>query len=58
MLFSESLMNNLQSVSIIAVFPLGAAVVLIALSFLKDANLFIRENQTETTDYPTKSLTD
>lgn len=48
MLFSESSMNNLQSVSIIAAFPLGAAIVLIALSFLKDANLFIEENETKT----------
>lgn len=54
MLFSESSMNNLQSVSIIAAFPLGAAIVLIALSFLKDANLFIEENETKTVDF--KSL--
>lgn len=37
LLFAESSMNNLQSVSIIAAFPIGAVIVLIVASFLKDA---------------------
>lgn len=41
LLFSESSMNNLQSVSIVAAFPIGAVIVLIALSFLKDASQYI-----------------
>lgn len=36
LVFSDSSMNNLQSVSIIAAFPIGAVIVLITLSFLKD----------------------
>ena len=36
LIFSESSMNNLQSVSIIAAFPLGIIIVLIILSFFKD----------------------
>lgn len=37
LIFSDSSMSNLQSVSIIAAFPIGAVIVLITLSFLKDA---------------------
>ena len=37
LLFAQSSMNNLQSVSIIAAFPIGIVIVMIALSFLKDA---------------------
>lgn len=37
LIFSESSMSNLQSVSIIAAFPLGIIIVLIILSFFKDA---------------------
>lgn len=36
LIFSESSMSNLQSVSIIAAFPLGMIIVLIILSFFKD----------------------
>ena len=36
LVFSESSMNNLQSVSIVAAFPIGLVMLLIALSFLKD----------------------
>lgn len=43
LLFSESSMNNLQSVSIIAAFPIGAVIVLITLSFLKDAKKYLNE---------------
>lgn len=41
LLFSESSMSNLQSVSIIAAFPIGAVIVLITASFLKDAGKVI-----------------
>lgn len=37
LLFAQSSMNNLQSVSIIAAFPIGIVIVMIAFSFLKDA---------------------
>ena len=37
--------SNLQSVSIIAAFPIGAVIVLIAASFLKDASAFLKENK-------------
>lgn len=41
LVFSDSSMSNLQSVSIIAAFPIGAVIVLIVLSFIKDAKLFL-----------------
>jgi len=44
LVFSESSMSNLQSVSIIAAFPIGAVIVLIVLSFMKDAKKFMEEN--------------
>ena len=37
LIFAESSMRNLQSVSIVAAFPIGAVMVLIVMSFLKDA---------------------
>ena len=43
LLFSESSMSNLQSVSIIAAFPIGIVMILITASFLKDAKLFLGE---------------
>lgn len=39
--FSESSMNNLQSVSIIAAFPIGIVILLIVISFIKDAGDFL-----------------
>ena len=45
LVFSESSMNNLQSVSIIAAFPIGTVIVLITISFLKDASAFLREQK-------------
>lgn len=38
LVFSESSMNNLQSVSIIAAFPIGIVMILIVASFFKDAS--------------------
>ena len=43
LLFAESSMNNLQSVSIVAAFPVGAVIVLIAISFMKDAKQYMEE---------------
>lgn len=45
LVFSDSSMSNLQSVSIIAAFPIGIVIVLIVLSFMKDANEFLREKK-------------
>lgn len=56
MLFSESSMTNLQSVSIIAAFPIGAIIVLITASFLKDANHFMEEEQSKVKEPVTKKL--
>lgn len=50
LIFSDSSMSNLQSVSIIAAFPIGIVIVLITASFLKDANKFIKEQKTPTTE--------
>lgn len=41
LLFAESSMSNLQSVSIIAALPIGVVIVMIAISFLKDAEHYI-----------------
>ena len=46
LLFAESSMNNLQSVSIVAAFPIGAVIVMIAVSFMKDAKKYM-ENMEE-----------
>jgi BCCT family betaine/carnitine transporter len=43
LVFSDSSMNNLQSVSIVAAFPIGIVIVMIAVSFLKDAKAYVKE---------------
>ncbi|MBR2046544.1 MAG: BCCT family transporter [Agathobacter sp.] len=43
LLFAESSMNSLQSVSIIAAFPIGFVIVMIVASFLKDAKNYMDE---------------
>lgn len=43
LVFSDSSMNNLQSVSIIAAFPIGLVIVLIIVSFMKDMSKFLNE---------------
>ena len=43
LVFSDSSMSNLQSVSIIAAFPIGIVIVLITASFLKDGKKFLRD---------------
>lgn len=45
LLFSQSSMRNIQSVSIIAAFPLAIVIVLITASFLKDARQYITEQK-------------
>ena len=44
LVFSESSMANLQSVSIIAAFPIGIVIVLITFSFLKDAKEYMKDD--------------
>ena len=48
LIFSESSMSNLQSVSIIAAFPIGVVIVLITASFMKDATGFLEELREKT----------
>lgn len=43
LVFSESSMSNLQTVSIVAAFPIGAVMVLIVASFIKDAKNYMKE---------------
>ena len=47
LLFSESSMANLQSVAIIAAFPIGIVIILITASFFKDAKKFMTEKNTD-----------
>lgn len=43
LVFAESSMSNLQSVSIVAAFPIGFVMILIVWSFLKDLKKYIKE---------------
>lgn len=43
LIFAESSMNNLQSVSIVAAFPIAIVIVLMIASFLKDAGSYMEE---------------
>lgn len=43
LLFSQSSMSNLQSVSIIAAFPIGIVMLLIVVSFFKDADIYLKQ---------------
>lgn len=45
LIFSENSMNSLQSVSIIAAFPIGIIVVTIVASFFKDASKYLKEGK-------------
>ena len=47
LIFSEESMYSLQSVSIIAAFPIGIVIVLIIISFFKDAHRLIYEKEEE-----------
>ena len=44
LIFSENSMNNLQSVSIIAAFPIGLIILMIVCGFFKDAGQYLRDN--------------
>lgn len=46
LVFSESSMANIQSVSIIAAFPIGLVIMLITAAFIKDAAQFLQEKNT------------
>lgn len=48
LVFSESSMNNLQSVSIVAAFPIGIVIIMIAVSFMKDAKKYMNEPKCKT----------
>ena len=45
LVFSESSMNNIQSVSIIAAFPIGIVMILIITGFVKDAKKYTKERE-------------
>ncbi len=45
LLFSENSMSNLQTLSIIAAFPIGMIIILIVCSFFKDAAAYLKENR-------------
>lgn len=47
LLFAGSSMNNLQSVSIIAAFPIGFVIILISVSFLVDGKKYLEELKTK-----------
>ena len=47
LVFSESSMNNIQSVSIISAFPIGIIMVMMLWSFLKDASRYMKERKLE-----------
>ena len=46
LVFSESSMNNIQSVSIISAFPIGIIMILMIWSFIKDARKYMNERDT------------
>lgn len=50
LVFSESSMNNIQSVSIISAFPIGIIMILMIWSFIKDANKYISERKENSND--------
>ena len=43
LIFSENSLSSLQSVSIIAAFPVGIIIISVVVSFFKDAELFLSE---------------
>ena len=45
LIFAENSINSLQSVSIIAAFPIGIVFILIIISFFKDAKAYLAENK-------------
>ena len=57
LIFSDSSMNNIQSVSIIAAFPVGIVIILIIASFIKDARKYIDNNE-DPVDLETEEIED
>lgn len=55
LLFAESSMSNLQSVSIVAAFPIGLVIILITASFLRDASLFLKKRSNKETEISSKA---
>ena len=47
LVFSESSMSNIQSISIISAFPIGIIMILMIWSFFKDANSYMKERETK-----------
>ena len=47
LIFSEGTMANLQTVSIIAAFPIGIVMIMIIISFIKDANDYINKENNQ-----------
>ena len=45
LVFSESSMNNIQSVSIISAFPIGIIMIVMIWSFIKDAKHYVKEEK-------------
>ena len=45
LVFSESSMNNIQSVSIISAFPIGIIMIIMIWSFIKDAKAYMEERE-------------
>ena len=45
LVFSESSMNNIQSISIISAFPIGIIMILMIWSFSKDAKKYMKETK-------------
>ena len=45
LIFNDSSMANLQSVSIIAAFPIGFIILLMIVSFFKDAKQYLAERE-------------
>ena len=45
LVFSDSSMNNIQSVSIISAFPIGIVMIIMIWAFIKDAGLFLKNNE-------------
>jgi BCCT family betaine/carnitine transporter len=58
LIFAESSLSNLQTVSIIAAFPIGLVLTLIVISFFKDANEYIKETQFSSTMIDQNDLPD
>ena len=43
LIFSDNSMSNLQTISIIAAFPIGIIMIMLIVSFFKDANMYLNE---------------